>query len=407
MRRGRSAAAVIACTLLLVTPARAQERNVGERIDQGLSAADQRRNALPEQPTTPDPSRIGIGVDPDPLGDADVSLAPSADTSKLRTTLDSSGISQRIDKGLTAAGEESAFPPDYAFGAFQRGWFLTAFSLALDRAESGDSVAQTLLGVLLSRGLGVKQDLAAAADWFRLAGKAGDPEALYALGQLYLDGRGMEKDAKKAADFFRQAADQGHAGAARELGYILLAGKDSEQNAMLAAAYLSRAARSGDMDAQYTLGGLFIEGVGVVADEAQAGRWFAEAAKNGHVGAQVEYAILLFNGRGLPKDEAAAAHWFRLAATADNPAAQVRLARLLAEGRGVPKDDAAAARWYLIAKERGLDDDFLEGWLGRLDKGIREAAAAEAKTWVDARRNWVQASAETAQNLGTVDKAVE
>ena len=41
-------------------------------------------------------------------------------------------IGARIDKGMTAAGEESAhLPPDYAYGAFQRGWFLTAFSLAL------------------------------------------------------------------------------------------------------------------------------------------------------------------------------------------------------------------------------------------------------------------------------------
>ena len=40
----------------------------------------------------------------------------------------------------------------------------TAFSLALERAEEGDAIAQTLLGVLTSRGLGVKQDLAAAAE---------------------------------------------------------------------------------------------------------------------------------------------------------------------------------------------------------------------------------------------------
>ena len=55
----------------------------------------------------------------------------------------------RIDKGMTAAGEKSAIPPDYAYGAFQRGFFLTAFSLALERAKKGDAPAQTLLGELL------------------------------------------------------------------------------------------------------------------------------------------------------------------------------------------------------------------------------------------------------------------
>src|SRR5690606_36045972 len=111
---------------------------------------------------------------------------------------------------------------DYAYGAYQRGWFLTAFSLALQRAEKGDARAQTLLGVLLSRGLGVKQDLAAAADWYRLAGDAGDPEAQYALGQFYLDGTGVKQDAAKAAGLFRKAADAGQAVAAREFGYLLL-----------------------------------------------------------------------------------------------------------------------------------------------------------------------------------------
>jgi len=387
--------------LTLAGGQQAAAQSVEERIEQGLNAAG--------EPAGKPPSGIeqmSIAVKPERLSDADVSLAPSADTSRLRTTLDPAGISQRIDKGLTAAGEASAFPPDYAFGAFQRGWFLTAFSLALERAEAGDGVAQTLLGVLLSRGLGVKPDVAAAADWFRLAGNGGDPEALYALGQLYLDGRGVEADPAKATELFRQAADHGHAGAARELAYLLLAGKGDETNAMLAAAYLSRAARLGDMDAQYTLAGLFMEGVGVVSDESQAARWFAEAAKNGHVGAQVEYAILLFNGRGIGKEEEEAAYWFGRAAEADNPAAQIRLARLLAEGRGVAKDESTAARWYLIAKGRGAEDDFMEGWFRRLDTATRDKAAAQAADWTDARRGWTLAVAPPADRQA-VDNALE
>ena len=237
---------------------------------------------------TPEPL---AAVPPEPAlsNDTDVSLSAAAGPTRLRTTLDPVDIEQRIDKGLTAAGEQTTFQPDYAYGAFQRGWFLTAFSLALDRAKNSDAAAQTLLGVLLSRGLGVKQDLPAAADWFRLAGKAGDREALYALGQLYLQGQGIPQDVVKAAGLFRQAADLGHAGAARELGYLLLQGKGEDKNAMLAAAYLRRAAANGDMDAQYTLAGLYVEGVGVVANDALAARWFGEAARNGHIGAEVEY----------------------------------------------------------------------------------------------------------------------
>ncbi len=353
-------------------------KSIEERIDQGVGAA---AGTVPPEATAPDiNSSVGISIEPD-LGEGDVSLKAPTSPQRLHTTLDPIGVDQRIDKGLTAAGEESAFPPDYAFGAYQRGWFLTAFSLALDRAKKGDAAAQTLLGLLLSRGLGVKQDLAAAADWYKLAGNAGDPEALYALGQLYLDGSGVERDPAKAAELFRKAADDDQPGAARELAYMLLQGKGAEKNAMLAAAYLRRAAGLGDIDAQYTLAGLYVDGVGVAADEAQATRWFAEAAKNGHVGAEVEYAIMLANGRGTKKDLAEAAQWFTRAAETDNPVAQLRLARMYAAGDGVKADTAAAARWYLIAKLDGIEDDHLEDLLKRIDPEALQAAQKAADDW--------------------------
>ncbi len=378
--------AVLACLALAVLPHGAAGQSIQERIEQGLSAAGEPASGMAENRP---PS---ITVAPNPTESADVSLAPSSQTSRLRTTLDPIQVEQRIDKGLTAAGEASAFPPDLAFGAFQRGWFLTAFSLALERAENGDPVAQTLLGVLQSRGLGVKQDLSAAAEWFRLAGQGGDKEALYSLGQLHLDGRGVERDIAEAARLFRLAADKDHSGAARELGYLLLGGSGVDQNAMLGAAFLSRAARLGDMDSQFTLGSLYIEGVGVANDEAQAARWFAEAAQNGHVGAQVEYAILLYNGRGITKNKAEAAYWLRRAAEADNPAAQLRLARLLADD-GRPEDELETARWYLIAKARGVDDADMEVWLLQRTPETRDEAAKAAADWIAARRGVALAAA--------------
>ena len=149
--------------LALAAPAAAQgtgaAATIDERIDFGLGAKEETIPQSLVPPAEPEKSDVSLA-------------APTGATTRLRTTLDPLDIEQRIDKGLTAAGEESTFPADYAFGAFQRGWFLTAFSLALDRAKVGDAPAQTLLGVLLSRGLGVKQDLPAAADWYGLAGRA-------------------------------------------------------------------------------------------------------------------------------------------------------------------------------------------------------------------------------------------
>jgi len=187
---------------------------------------------------------------------------------------------------------------------------------------------------------------------------------------------------------------------------MLLQGKAAEKNAMLAAAYLHRAAVTGDMDAQYTLAGLYMEGVGVVSNDATAARWFGEAARNGHVGAQVEYGLMLFNGKGIKKDERSAASWFSQAANADNPAAQLRLARLFADGRGVDANPNEAARWYLIAKHHGLDDDFMEDWLHRLDAPALEAARKAADTW-SRYRPQLQAAVSPAKQPAPVDNQIE
>jgi hypothetical protein len=238
------------------------EGTVEERIERGISAAAEEANPIASGLFTPGQVFVPYGSLSAP--DAGEAGEPSTARRRLPSPLDEAQIEQRIDKGITAAGGRSAFPPDYAYGAFQRGYFLTAFALALERAKEGDSAAQTLLGEILVRGLGVKQDIQAAIDWYGLAAGSGDAEALYALGRIHLDGIGVKPDPAVAAGYFRRAADAGQPVAAREFAYQLLQGHGVDKNAMLAAAYLRRAAGDGDMDAQFALAGLYAEGVGVV-----------------------------------------------------------------------------------------------------------------------------------------------
>ena len=54
-------------------------------------------------------------------------------------------------------------PADPAYGAYQRGLYLTALNLARPRAEAGDGAAQTLMAEILSRGLGVPRNETEAA----------------------------------------------------------------------------------------------------------------------------------------------------------------------------------------------------------------------------------------------------
>jgi len=63
--------------------------------------------------------------------------------------------------------------PDLAFGAYQRGYYLTAFYEATKRVNAnGDARAMTLLGELYSNGLGVPGNDVEAAKWYSIAAGA-------------------------------------------------------------------------------------------------------------------------------------------------------------------------------------------------------------------------------------------
>ncbi|MFZ0607265.1 MAG: hypothetical protein WAM75_06250, partial [Xanthobacteraceae bacterium] len=85
-------------------------------------------------------------------------------------------------------------PPDLAFGAFQRGYFLTAFRYATDDAVKGNAKSMTLLGELYANGLGVPKDDKKAADWYRLAAARGDANAMFALAMFAINGRAGPRD---------------------------------------------------------------------------------------------------------------------------------------------------------------------------------------------------------------------
>jgi hypothetical protein len=55
---------------------------------------------------------------------------------------------------------------DLAYGAFQRGLYLTAFNEATKRAQQNDPAAMTLLGEIYAQGLGVGRDDSKAAQWY-------------------------------------------------------------------------------------------------------------------------------------------------------------------------------------------------------------------------------------------------
>ena len=66
------------------------------------------------------------------------------------------------------------------------------------QAEQGNMGAQFLLGVAYAKGLGVRQDYAEAAKWFRKSANPGWAGGQYALGNLYYEGQGVSQDYEEA-----------------------------------------------------------------------------------------------------------------------------------------------------------------------------------------------------------------
>jgi len=281
----------------------------------------------------------------------------------------------------TSAGRE----PDMAFGAFQRGYYITAFSLATQRAgDKHDPKSMTLLGELYANGLGVPQDDKKAEEWYKLAAARGDANAMFALGMFRMQGRGGPRDRVESAKWLAAAAKLGHPIAAYDLALLYIEGELFPRDFGRAAQLLSVAAQAGNPQAEYALGTLYKEGRGVPKDMHEAVRLFGLAALGDETDAEVEYGIDLFNGDGIARNQPMAAALFRKAALMGNPVAQDRLAIVLANGFGVKADPVEAAKWHLISKAAGETDLTLDDFVGKLDPKSRAAAEQAAKPWVDA-----------------------
>lgn len=78
------------------------------------------------------------------------------------------------------------------------------------KAEKGDSVAQTMLGVEYMKGDLVEKDLCKAIEWWKKAAEKGYAEAEYKLGVCYHFGFGIKKSHKLARYWYEKAANQQH-----------------------------------------------------------------------------------------------------------------------------------------------------------------------------------------------------
>ncbi|MCS6760172.1 MAG: sel1 repeat family protein [Candidatus Devosia euplotis] len=272
-------------------------------------------------------------------------------------------------------------PADLAFGAFQRGYFLTALEFALPRAEQGDAAAQTLIAEIYAKGLGVAQNDQRAASWYELASSNGDMLATFELALLYQDGTGVPKNRARAADLFNKAAQAGYIPAKYNLALLHVEGIYASPSLSMAAALMREAADAELPEAQYDYGTMLTEGAGIPPDLEEGARYIELAAAQNLAAAQVDYATLLYMGQGVDKDVEAAVGWYARAAEAGNAVAQNRYAKLLAVGEGVPLNLQEAAMWRALSRRQGLNDPSLDRLLVSIPPEDLAIAEERARFW--------------------------
>jgi len=271
--------------------------------------------------------------------------------------------------------------PDPAFGAYQRGLYVTARNLAEPRAELGDVAAQVLIGEIYSRGLGVPRSDAEAAKWYGRAADRDDPHAQFQYAMLLLDGRGVQRNPTEAFALMQKSADAGDRLAQFNFAQMVLSqgGQPTPETLKRAADYYEKAASQDLPDAQYAMAEIYANGVGGrLVDEARARTFLQRAARQNYDTAQLEYAAWLIAGRGGEQDPAAGFAWMKRAAEGGNIAASNRLAKLYVNGIGVDGDPVAGAAWYLRAQRAGLRDLEMDDHLAGLTEAQLKSAEEQA-----------------------------
>ncbi|HXV29929.1 MAG TPA: tetratricopeptide repeat protein, partial [Sinorhizobium sp.] len=301
-----SRAAILAVALALaVTPARAEEPASQAPTDEGSVPKRGRITpfngaALPEEAGKPE-------------------VKPKAGDG--RTPSGGVNVIERMGAALPDLPAEKPYTGkvDEAYGAFQRGYYLTAMDLALPRAQLGDPAAQTLVASILEQGLGVARNRKEAAFWYGQAADNGDPAAMFKYALMLMEGRYVKRDRKKSDELMKKAADLGNAAAQFNYGQAVVADMPGEKGLKAAMPYYEKSAEQGIADAQYALSQIYLN-VGGIDDgkRARAREWLMRAARAGYDTAQLDVAIWLIEGIAGDRNLDEGFAWMKRAAEGGN-----------------------------------------------------------------------------------------
>ena len=236
---------------------------------------------------------------------------------------------------------------------FEEGEKEKAYKWALKSAKQNYRFGIELLGIICEYGECVTSDNHDAFYLFSEVAVQGLAEAQYNLGRCFELGIGTERNAEKAFNWYLRAAEQGIAAAQFNVGFFLMNGIEVQQDESKAFEWFLKAAEQGLAEAQFNVGIFFLNGRGVQHDDSKAFEWFSKAAEQGNAVAQFNVGCFFMNGIEVQQDDSKAFEWFLKAAEQGFEEAQFNVGISFVKGRGVQHDDSKAFEWFLKAAEQG------------------------------------------------------
>ena len=140
----------------------------------------------------------------------------------------------------------------------------------LSRAQAGDGVACSNIGVYFGSGQGACRNLQFALYWYERAATAGNAGGAYNASQMLRTADGVPEDPKRSFEFMKLAADRGMPIAQCNLGGMYLDGYGCKRDYAPARMWFEAALAAGDELAGLSLAMMYVYGLGVLVNAARA-----------------------------------------------------------------------------------------------------------------------------------------
>jgi len=210
-------------------------------------------------------------------------------------------------------------------------------------ADQGYAKAQSKLGWIYERGIGVNVNYYKALELYQKSKDKDDGFAYARLGFMYQRGVGVEKDTQKSVELLKQSIARGHGHGHALMGYAYFVRAGVARDYDQAHKHARLAAEKGSAWGSAWLGRTYEFGLGVEVDYQKAYGWYKKAIKTSSPLGLGLYGHMYLKGRYVDKDEDKVFKYIKVGADRSNPLAQAMLGILYEQGICVDDEDEKKA----------------------------------------------------------------